>query len=558
MIIDARRRMPVELPTADVCVVGAGPAGISLALRLEELGHSVLLIESGGVRETEPARDLNRGSADPVGSHEPLEENRRRQWGGASAVWGGRCIPFDALDFERREWVPESGWPFPRSELDSHYEIAMELCEAGEMSFDARQALPDTPGLLRGLDGDGVTTYQLERWSPPTHFGKRYGRRLAASSRVVAVRNATCTHVQLASDGRSVAHIIVTSPTGVSRRIDAGTFVLAAGGLENARILMHSCDVALDGIGNHSGKLGRYYQTHLFGCLATMELSADAPPAHVAFDRDAHGVYCRRRIWIAPDAQQQHSLLNTVFFPVRPPTGATGHRSALFSGVFLFKTLIAAVRRPTRALSHLREERQAIANHLGVFFRHLPSAVPEIYRAIVGRYVGKRRLPAVLPPDGSTSYHLQFQAEQVPHPDARLTLSDERDAMGMRRIVVTPGATQLDVDSVVGCHHLLDERLRTTGLGHLQFDENELRDAVEASTRQVNSGAHHIGTTRMSRDPSDGVVDRDCRVHGVDNLYVVGSSVMPTSGHANPTLTIVALALRLADHLATDQKPSRS
>lgn len=556
MIIDALRTDTADLPLSDVCIIGGGPAGISLALRLEKQGRSVLLLESGGPRETERSRDLNRGAADPPGSHEPLDENRRRQWGGASAVWGGRCIPFDALDFEEREWVPLSGWPFPRAHLDPYYVDAVALCEAGSMSFDARTTLPGAPDLLPGLEGGGIITHQLERWSPPTRFGKRYRRHFAASTVSTVVLNATCTHIQLNPDGRSVSHVVATSALGKSRRIRAVTFVLAAGGLENARILLASADVARTGIGDHSSLLGRCYQTHVFGCLATMELAEGAPRAHVAFDRDLDGVYCRRRISIAPETQRANGLLNTVFFPVRPPSGASGHRSALFSGVYLLKTLAAAASRPRHAVQFLRGERTAIAGHTRAFVRNLPGAVPELYRTFVGRYVGARRLPAILPDDGLATYHLQFQAEQVPNACARVMLGEDRDALGMRRLVVSPAATGLDIESVVACHRLLDERLRATGLGRLRYDEETLRRAVGASTLRVNSGAHHIGTTRMSDDPAHGVVDRNCRVHGVDNLYAVGASVMPTSGHANPTLTIIALALRLADHLASAEARS--
>ena len=550
MIVDARRALPADVADVDVCIVGGGPAGISLAFRLERCGLSILLLESGGHRETERSRDLNRGASDPRDSHEPLEENRRRQWGGASAAWGGRCIPFDAIDFQKREWVDSSGWPLTRAELEPFYAQAMVLCEAGEMSFDAREALPAARELVPGLDGDGVVSHPLERWSPPTHFGTRYRKRLAASPRVRVLMNATCTHIQLGQGGDAVDHVVVRNHHGQSTRIRAGRFVLAAGGLETARILLTSNDVARSGVGNHSDCLGRYYQTHLFGCLTTVELEPGVT-AHVAFDRDHDGVYCRRRIWFTPAQQEAARLLNTVFFLVRPPLGATGHRSALFSGVYLAKTLVAALRRPRQALRYLRTEQTSIAAHSAVLIRQFPSAIPEIYRAVVGRYIGSRRLPAVLPPDGLSVYHLQFQAEQVPNPHARVTLGEDVDEFGMRRLVVHPRTTAHDIESVIRCHGLLDERLRSAGLGRLRYDESDLRDAVVRSTEHVNSGAHHLGTTRMSDDPAFGVVDRDCRVHGVANLYVVGGSVMPTSGHANPTLTIVALALRLGEHLAS-------
>ncbi|MBB4140029.1 GMC family oxidoreductase [Microbacterium invictum] len=454
------------------------------------------------------------------------------------------------MDFEERPWVPLSGWPFPREHLTRYLKVAMTLCEAGTYSFDARMARSATPELFPGLDGDGIVTYPLERWSPPTHFGKRYRRRMASSSSISVLLNATCTHIQLAASGQSVDHIVVNRTMDDSRAVYARRFVLAAGGLENARLLLSADDVAPTGVGNTTDCVDRFYQTHVFGCFASVQLNPGSPRAHVAFDRDAQGVYFRRRIWFTPDAQEQHQVLNTVFFPVRPPTGATGHRSALFSGVYLVKMLLAAARRPTKAASLLRDEKESVKSHAAVFFRHLPSAVPELYRAFSGRYIGTRRLPAVLPADGLSSYHLQFQAEQVPNADARVTLGQRLDDLGMRRLVVSPSSTALDIESVVRTHKLLDVRLRSSGLGKLVFDEDELRRSIEDAMVHVNSGAHHIGTTRMSDDPTRGVVDRNCKVHNIDNLYLTGASVMPTSGHANPTLTIVALAIRLGEHLA--------
>ncbi len=417
------------------------------------------------------------------------------------------------------------------------------------MEFDARLALPDSPELLPGLDGDGVVTFPIERWSRPTNFARKYEDKLMSSGRVIVVLNATCTRIQLTGDGQSVEHLVITTPTGASQPCIAERYVIAAGGLENPRLLLDSDDVAPSGIGNHSDVVGRYYQTHLSGCASQMELTGATPRAHVGFDRDAQGVYCRRRIWITPDRQAEDRLMNIVFMPVRPPTGATGHRSALFSAVFLAKTLAGAVRDPRNAPARLAADRASLASHARTFVRHFPQAIPELWRALIGRYASSRRLPELLPSDGQRLYHLQFQSEQVPNPVSRLTLGQSRDGLGMRRIVVEARMTDQDIDSVVRAHRVLDERLRAADLGHLVYSESELKVYLEEISHRVNSAAHFLGTTRMSEDPSSGVVDANCRVHGVSNLYVAGGSVFPTSGHANPTLTIVALALRLGDHL---------
>ena len=198
MLEDAKFIPPNIILECDVCVLGAGPAGITIGHELVGTSRSVILLAGGGTRETEEWRALNRGFSWPPGSHEPLERNRRRQFGGASAVWGGRCVPLDPIDFEERSWVPFSGWPLTSADLASYIIRATKLCEAGEAIYNASSLFLDRQSeIIAGFDGPDVFSWPLERWGPPTHFAKRYGPALRKALNVRVLLNASGVHLQL-------------------------------------------------------------------------------------------------------------------------------------------------------------------------------------------------------------------------------------------------------------------------------------------------------------------------------------------------------------------------
>jgi choline dehydrogenase-like flavoprotein len=552
MIGDARKIPAGTILRCDVCIVGGGPAGIAIARELAGSTASVILLESGGWKETAETRDLYRGHVEPTSSHEPLEENRRRQWGGASAAWGGRCIPFDAIDFEKRYWVPHSGWPITKAQLDPFYARALTLCEAGEYQFLAEETFPEKQHeMIAGFDGPDVVSNRMERWGPPTHFGKRYARELQSASNITILFHANCLRIRLHPEGRSVEQITVASFERNEFFIEARFFVLACGGLENTRLLLASNDVMKNGIGNHSDKLGRHYMSHLFGALAMARLRDNGSGFIFDLERDREQVYCRRRFWITPEAQKKNEMLNAIAFFFRPPLGRAVHRNALFSSAYLAKFFLATFRRnrPAKAAAIIRENRAALRAHLKIVAADAPGLAPQIARIVKNRWFARRRLPFVLPPKDHNHYSLYYQSEHAPNPESRVVLHTEKDFFGMPRLLVKIKFSELEIETVLRAHRLIRDQFKATKTGELEYDEAALSEDVRHEIEEFNSSAHQLGTTRMSVSPVDGVVDADCRVHGVQNLFVAGSSVFPTSGHANPTLTIVALAVRLADHL---------
>lgn len=552
MILDSRRVTPGATLGCDVCIVGSGAAGITIATELAGTEIQVIVLVGGGTWERARDRDLYRGSLTQGTAHEPLEENRRRGWGGTTTRWGGRCVPLDPIDFAPRPHVPHSGWPLRFEDVLPYYERANEVCEAGAYQYDAAEALPGRPPeMIGGFDSRDVVSTCLERWSPPTNFARRYGHEIGRASNVRVLMHAHALNVQLAPEGARVSSVRAAARPGAHFAVVADDFVLACGGLENARLLLASRDVARSGVGNAAGNVGRYYMSHFVGVLGAIRLRDPSRGVAFGFDRDRDGVYVRRRFWLTPEAQTRARIGNGVAYPHRPDIADVSHRSALLSSTHLAKIYASAFRRDglRGGLRSLVTDRSPRRGHWQVVLHGLPGLLPEAARLGQQRWLARRRLPMVLGSPTGDRFPLAFQTEHMPNPGSSVSLGPACDAFGVPRLSVHVAFCDLDVETIVGLHEQIAGRLEASGVGYLEYGSADLRASVASLLTNFNSGAHHLGTTRMAENAARGVVDRDGRVFGVANLFVTGGSVFPTAGHANPTLTVVALALRLADHL---------
>lgn len=550
MIVTKNAFQPGQKLDADICIIGSGPAAISMALSLDGSPLSVILLTGGSLTETVANQDLYRGDVFPVGSHEPLEENRRRQFGGTSSAWGGRCIPFEPIDFKTRSWVPEGTWPITFDDLLPYYHKAADLCQIGRYEFDAQKAFPDSKReILEGLDSEELISYPLERWSPPVHFGKVYQGKLENSKNIQVLMDAHALSLQTLDDSSRVSHVDV-SMNGIRLSVQARRFVLATGGIENARLLLHSTnDRFPTGLGNQNDNVGRYYMVHLSGVFAEVKLR-DKQKLMADFERDAGGVYCRRRWWFPEPVQEANQLLNSIFFLYHANT-TNGHRDVLFSSRFVAKSMLSILSQKSvnRSVSMARQLMPSLREHSANIARNGLLEVPDLIRLSLKR-MAKRRLPYLLPSKRNDYWGLYFQTEQAPNRESRVCLSDSQtDSFGVPRAEVRLAFLDADIDSIVKAHTLFVNTFNSKDLGEIRYSESGLRAYLHERFKAFNSASHHIGTTRMSDDPKTGVVDKDAKVYGLENLYVAGSSVFPTGGHANPTLTIVAHALFLADHL---------
>lgn len=552
MIEDARRISPDTIIDADLCILGGGSAAIAVALEYMKSGRTVVVLPGGGPNQTASAIDLYRGRVDRPRTHEPLEENRLRMWGGTTTVWGGRCIPFDSIDFEERAWVPDSGWPIGLDELKDYIARANELSEAGKADFDARSVFPEKQKeLLRGFDNKNFATWPMERWSIPTDYSKRYRADLEAASNVRVLMHSHGIHLQMDPGGTRLAHVVAACKPGRSFKIHARQTVLACGALENARLLLAAKDVLPEGIGNRHDLVGRYYQSHRFGVCGYVKLHDPNKDFMYEFEKDADGVYCRRRFWLTPEAQEEHKTVNVIGFFFRSVSDESEHRNAMVSLVMLVKTLLGGAKMgPKRLYKIIRDQRRELLSHFWIVLKDGPSIFGQVATVVYTRFIQKRRLPIVLPPKKLNHFPLFYQTEHAPLRESRVLLDHSScDDFGMPRLEASIRFSEVDYHTIRTFVHLFKQRLEESGLGTFHLSEAEMEFLAHPERKKFNSNAHNIGTTRMANSPETGVVDTDCKVHGIENLYVAGASVFPTSGHANPTLMLIALALRLGEHL---------
>ena len=549
MIIDARRALPGSSFDTDVCVIGSGPAGSTVAAELAERGVAVLVLEGGGPGPEGTAVDTYR-TVPGDGAHAPGEAVRQKRLGGTGAVWGGRCAPLDDLDLAERPWAPGARWPIEHDELRRYYPRAQRHLEAGEYDYSAAGArFPEPPP---GLPvADLLRWDDLWRWSPPTTFAPRL-RELARAGRIRLFVHATVARLERGPVGGAVTEAVVVPRPGLQVRVRARRFVLAAGGLESARILLAS-DGDGDGgsglragIGNLHDQVGRHYMTHPVGEVGRVRLTPAGRALGLGYRLTPDGVYARRMLALSPAVQVEHGLTNLKaamwFADPKDPE----HHDALLSTFALTYWGLGR-------LGHGFKTSGTHAEYAGTggIARHVRNVLGDPVR--VARYTrdwarprltGTRRVPSFMPLDAEHC-RLRFDAEQRPSARNRVTLDRERDALGQRRLRIDYSVSAEDRSSIATSLMLIGKELEHTGIGTV-----DLSDVGRIDTMPMVDGTHQMGLLRMADSPRSGVVDPRCRVHDSPNLHVVSSAVFPSSGAVGPTLALVALACRAADDLA--------
>jgi choline dehydrogenase-like flavoprotein len=552
LIVDANSIDTGACLTADVCIVGGGAAGISLALSLEGRGLSIILLEGGQESEHAATQALYAGEVTDERLHSPPDKYRQRRMGGSTTIWGGRCMPFDPIDFETRSQVPDSGWPISFEDLLPFYPQANALAEAGRFSYEADEALgPGAPPMMRRFASELVRTGGLERFSCPTDFGTRYARRLRVAADLKVLLGANCTAVRLEPDGRAVREIEVATLAGRRFRVAARATVLAAGGLETARLLLASRDVAAAGIGNEHDVVGRYYMCHIAGNVGTLVVHGRPEDVRHGYELTPEGVYCRRRLSVAAGEQRRRGLANAVARLHFPRITDPRHRNGVLSGLFLARRLISY-----EYAKRLNDGNPATPS---VYARHLMNVLADpvdtaafALHWLRRRTLAQRKFPSVILRNRTNRFSLELHGEQAPRADSRVILAQQTDALGMPRLRVDWRYSAGDVESLRRTLDLFAGEIESSGAGRLEYRAETLEEDL---LRFGAYGGHHIGTARMGSDPRTSVIDADCRVHSVRNLYVAGSAAFPTSSQANPTLTLLALSLRLGAHLSRRLAP---
>jgi len=516
MLIDFREGHVSDQVDADVCVIGAGAAGITIAREFAGTRHSVVVLESGGLDFEERVQDLYVG-ANPRDDFS-LSTSRIRMFGGTTAVWGGWCAPLDDLDFRQRDWVPESGWPIDRSDLRACYARAQPVCQLGRF----RYSVPEWPSLAAGALRLDPAKLEHRMWqlSPPARFGDVYREELDRARNVRVLLNATATEVVTEENETAAERIEIASLDGRRACVRAKVYVVACGGIETPRLLLLSRRFSPHGLGNHHDLVGRYFMEHPHPDAGGVLLSGGPETFKSYVDSQVGTEHVVLGFGPSAAAQQRLQILNSSV-AVNGPLHL--EPSQAWDSLMKLARTIGDGRWPKDAATHIYN-----------VLRDLDDILREGY------------LRATDAPIHGFSF--TARTETAPVASNRVTLVEDRDALGMNRVRLDWRPGTLERLTVQRTMQLLAEEFGRLDFGRVKINELLLEDDLRWSDNLSWFG-HHLGTTRMSDDPKSGVVNSDCRIHGVSNLYVASGSVFPTSGFANPTLTIVALALRLADHL---------
>lgn len=517
---------------ADLCIVGAGAAGITLAMEFADSGAQVCLLESGDHRPDERIQALY--DLECVGY--PMREDfisRARQFGGSCNLWAGRNMRMSPIDFERRDWIPNSGWPLSYRELEPYYERAEGVLGVPPYRrFGALAEIGDLQGSERRLFEAGDVVPAIALWGTrPMRFARANKSALRRSRNIRVHLNANVTELIAAENGRAIERLTVRTLDGRTMHARARAFVLASGGLENARLLLVSRRLHDRGIGNDHDVVGRYFLEHPRALHGRIRVKEGVSLPYLTGIPLADGKV-QFGVALSERAQREARVPNSYvsFEPAMSELAARQYGRSMNVAKMI-------VRRGYESAD--RVDRSEKANVRELIYMLTPKEVMPhwLYRpyALLKRKA-RRRLSI-----GHLTV-INF-CEQVPDRASRVTLSEHRDALGMNRLVLDWRIGEAERRSLERLHDVIGRRVEESGLGTLEVS---MRDAGEL---HFTDASHHMGTTRMSGDARTGVVDKDCRVHGLTNLYLAGSSVFPTGGHANPTLTIVALTLRLATHL---------
>lgn len=507
--------------TPDVCIIGAGAAGIALARGLMGSGLDVLLLESGGADFEKRTQKLAEG--ENIGfDYYNLEDARLRFFGGTTAIWGGRCAELDEIDFTPRPWVPYSGWPIRKADLTNYYSQARQLLGLPDIANNRHPEASQNP-----LVGNLEAAY----WQFDDQFDRFTLRKctdLTEHKKVRVLLHATVIKLKLNAANNAIEQVEIATKTGKKRAILAPKkVVLATGGLENPRILLAS------DVGNTYDQVGRYFMEHPHarGSLVT---PSDHKKFSEFFKVYSHHQNVRYGMLFRPqdNLQKTEGILNTSF-SLRP-SRHEGRSEIFYNHIY---NQVRHKMAPTR------------------FGRMLWSIVKRSSRVAQAHVLPKQMAGETN--FGADGIYSVIRAEQAPNPQSRVLLSHKTDALGIPQIKLNWQLTALDKYSAKVTLQAFEEALQAQGLGQSALaawlkTKDPLWQHDPLISNHEKGGFHHMGTTRMGTDPKTSVVNENCQVHGVENLFVAGSSVFATSGWANPTLTILALSLRLADYIKKD------
>jgi len=537
MLIDSQQLAQDAEIRGSVAIIGAGAAGIVLATELIRHFRDVVVLESGGLEYEQATQDLYRGTnlidietpTDFRIPKLPLEVSRLRFFGGTTNHWNGVCSPFDAVDFKHAADSPFNEWPIQLSDLLPYYARAYRYCEIGAYESPPAIIGKAEPIARQILDSPDFELAEF-RHSPPTRFGELYRSDLASSERVKVYLHANVTDLSVSSDGRKISSLEVRTLSGRGFSVAAKLFILCCGGIENARILLNCTRHFPAGIGNKHDLVGRCFMNNPQASVGTIVprisdfdlgpvvLGKDGPtPVTVAFKNSA-------RVATLPGRRGASIFLNPIF--EQDSAVAQARNTPSFE----------AVRSMFQDLKH-RHIPVNFSKKVHTVLEDPASVAKAIYSRVTEVFRSKKPMKGIW---------VRIEGAQPPNPASRVMLNNDVDVFGMKRVTLDWRISDEDYANLYQTSEAFARGVGAAGFGRMNLEISEHKDLSK-----ITGTGHHLGTTRMHNDPRQGVVDQNCKVHDLDNLFIAGSSVFTTGPRVNPTLNIVALAIRLADHLRT-------
>lgn len=515
MYIDARKLENNSKILGEVCIIGAGAAGISIALEFQKSGYKVILLEGGGFEYDDAVQNLYKGNTTGQ-KYYPMKSSQLHFFGGSSQHWGGMCSPLDDLDFKKRDWVERSGWPITKVDLDPFYKRSQKNLDLGPYEYNLDYWQKQNSSFIPFPLDENIIWNKMWQFSPPTRFGTKYKDTIIKAKDIQLYTYANVVDISANENISIIKEVTIKNYAGKTHIVKAKHFILACGAIQNARMLLASNAQAKNGLGNSNDLVGRFFMEHPE--INSAELWLTSPQVMNLYLLPDTFPRQRAELAITEKMQTELNILNGTV-SLLPLIQARHSKPNMET----WQNENPIVNKKNRVDGPTLNFKEKVQNKINLFKENKEKGI-------------------------NNAFQLYLRIEQAPNPNSRITLDSEKDSLGVPRANLHWELTTLEKESARKIFVLLGKQFGMADIGRVKLLEF-LRDKNDKTNPEFNGGWHHIGTTRMSNDPKQGVVDSNCKVHGIDNLFVAGSSCFPTSGAANPTLTIVALSIRLADHI---------
>jgi choline dehydrogenase-like flavoprotein len=514
MHTDARHLDNETIISGDICIIGAGAAGISIALEFLNSKYDVVFLEGGGFEYDDRIQELYNGKTTGQ-PYYPIKSSELHYFGGTTAHWGGMCALFDPIAFQKRNWVEHSGWPITQETLLPYYKRASPNVDIDNNDFDLSYWQKQDPGFIPLPFDEEVVWSKIWKFSKPTRFGTKYRDIIVNAKNIHLYTYANVVDITTNENLQKVNTVTIKNYAGKTRSVKAKYFILACAGIQNPRILLAANKQLKNGLGNENDLVGRFFMEHAEFKSAELWLNQKSE-LNLYMNLQPR---VRAELAIAPKKQEEFEILNGIvsFTPLE-------YAKQMPSYIQLWNT-------PDPRVNE-EQSRKAMNQTAG-------SLIHRLFEKFKSSENKKKH----------QAFQMTLRLEQSPNPLSRVTLGDQKDELGVPQANLNWAFTPLEKKSIRKIYEIIGQQAGEAGIGRVRLME-ELWDQNDETLPVTTSGGwHHMGTTRMSEDPKKGVVDADCKVHGIQNLFIAGSSCFTTGSAVNPTYTIVALSIRLADHI---------